>query len=121
MPLDHVEVFSDTDVASSLHGEDFRIVVVGQEQPQALAFVANGRAMIQHVEDDHVPGIVFETLYRQHIMPDDHSIVSHRHFRPWPLTVRMPSSVVAVMCRRSATAMSFFIASVTVLPQTTST
>ena len=33
----------------------------------------------------------------------------------------MPSSVVAVIRRRSATAMSFFTLSFTVLPQTTST
>ena len=41
--------------------------------------------------------------------------------RPCPLTVRMPSSVVAVIPSRWATAMSFFMASVTVWPHTTST
>src|SRR5699024_6287611 len=38
-----------------------------------------------------------------------------------PLTVRIPSSVVAVIRSRWATAMSFFMASVTVWPHTTST
>ena len=41
--------------------------------------------------------------------------------RPWPLTVKMPSSVVAVMPSRWAMAISFFMASVTVWPHTTST
>src|SRR5699024_7884543 len=41
--------------------------------------------------------------------------------RPCPLTVRMPSSVVAVIPSRWATALSFFMASVTVWPHTTST
>ena len=41
--------------------------------------------------------------------------------RPWPLTIRIPSRVVAVIRSRSATAMSFFMFSSTVFPQTTST
>ena len=41
--------------------------------------------------------------------------------RPWPLTVRMPSRVVAVMRRRSAVAMSFFTVSSMLRPQTTRT
>ena len=41
--------------------------------------------------------------------------------RPCPLTVRIPSSVVAVIRRRSAVAMSFFTVSSTLPPQTTST
>ncbi len=41
--------------------------------------------------------------------------------RPCPLTVRMPSRVVAVIPSRWATAISFFMASVILCPQTTST
>ena len=41
--------------------------------------------------------------------------------RPCPLTVRIPSSVVAVIRRRSAVAMSFFTVSSALPPQTTST
>ena len=41
--------------------------------------------------------------------------------RPCPFTVRIPSRVVAVIRSRSAIAMSFFTASSTELPQTTST
>mgnify|MGYP001048923943 CR=1 FL=1 len=43
------------------------------------------------------------------------------YLRPCPLTVKMPSRVVAVIPSRWATAMSFFMASVPVCPHTTST
>ena len=44
-----------------------------------------------------------------------------RRLWPWPLTVRMPSNVVAVIPSRWAVAMSFFICSVTGPPHTTRT
>lgn len=46
---------------------------------------------------------------------------SRHQRRPCPLTVRMPSRVVAVIPSRWATAISFFMASVILCPQTTST
>ena len=65
---------------------------------------------------------IHQALKERHLF----CVVQLHHFpppssRPWPLTVRMPSSVVAVIRSRSATAMSFFMASSTVPPQTTST
>ena len=66
-----------------------------------------------------IPPIAYLIIFKA--VPPAGAEDAHSFLRPCPLTVRMPSSVVAVIRRRSATAMSFFTLSFTVLPQTTST
>ena len=58
-------VFSDAYVAAFLCGLGLGVSLIGQEQSQAFSLVPDRAAPFQHVENDHVPGIVPEPLHRK--------------------------------------------------------
>ena len=80
-------VFFDADIALLLGGPGFGICLVGQEQPQAFSLLSDGAAWAQHVKDDHVAGVVTETLHGKLTLAGDYGVIFHRqavlsfHFR----------------------------------------
>ena len=78
IPLNDGGVFFDTDIALVLGGPGPGVCFVGQERPQAFPFVSQGAVAVQYVKDDHVPGIVTETLYGKLVLAGDYSVVFHR-------------------------------------------
>ena len=78
IPLNDGGVFFDTDIALVLGGPGPGVCFVGQEQPQTFAFLHDGPEWAQNVEDDHVPGIVLETLHSKLVLAGDYSVVFHR-------------------------------------------
>ena len=61
-----------------LCGLGLGVSLIGQEQPQTFSFVSDGALLVQHVKDDHVPGVVPEPFQRKFALADDYGVVSHR-------------------------------------------
>lgn len=76
--LNDGSVSSDADAAAILRGLGLGVSLVGQKQPQAFPFVSHGAVAVQHVEDDHVPGIVMETLHSKLVLAGDYCVIFHR-------------------------------------------
>ena len=72
-------MFFDADKALVLGGPGPGVCFVGQEQPQAFPFVSHGAVAVQHVEDDHVSGIITETLHSKLVLASDNGVIFHRH------------------------------------------
>ena len=141
MSLAHLGMAENLDVALFLVLQAFLVSGLRQKQAGPFAFPAHRRIVGQHIEDNHVPGVLGKPLQIHVLMAvvvlrpglEPHFLhqLAHgltlRHGahllspRPWPFTVRIPSRVVAVIRRRSAVAMSFFTVSSMPWPQTTST
>ena len=78
IPFDNGGVFFDADIASVLGSPGPGVSLVGQEQPQAVAPLPDGTAGAQHIEDDHVAGVVTKTLHGKLALVDDYGVIFHR-------------------------------------------
>ena len=76
--LNDGSVFADFDVSALFSLLRFGIALVGQEQPQTLSLVSHRGFPGENVEDNHVAGIVHESLQGENVVPaNDGRIRTH--------------------------------------------